>query len=92
MTAKAYKIPGGETTDSAHEVKQAWSNLPFVWHLDQHNGNQRLRTLSEEKAKQINEDYEFLKDHKPQRTTVNTRNWNGKRNGNGHGNEGNKRK
>jgi hypothetical protein len=51
---------------SQAEIKQAYRDLAVVWHPDRFGDNPRLREKAEEKLKQINAAYEFLKSAQPQ--------------------------
>lgn len=56
-----YQILGIEPGASQAEIKQAYRDLAQVWHPDRFVDNPRLREKAEEKLKQINAAYEFLK-------------------------------
>lgn len=43
------------------ELKEAYRDLLHVWHPDKHNQNERLRIKAEQKIKEINNAYIFLK-------------------------------
>ena len=43
------------------EVNQAYRDMVNVWHPDRFEGNPRLQKKAEEKMKEINEAYEYLK-------------------------------
>ena len=64
---EAYKTLGIEVGATEQEIHQAWLDLLFVWHPDRYNGNHRLRTLMEEKTKEINEAYERIKEGRYER-------------------------
>lgn len=64
---EAYKTLGIEAGATEQEIHQAWRDHLFVWHPDRHNGNHRLRTLMEEKTKEINEAYERIKERRYER-------------------------
>ncbi|HEY9749723.1 MAG TPA: GUN4 domain-containing protein [Allocoleopsis sp.] len=51
---------------SQAEIKQAYRDLALVWHPDRFADNPRLREKAEEKLKQINAAYNFLKSTQPQ--------------------------
>ena len=65
---EAYKTLGIEAGATEQEIHQAWRDHLFVWHPDRHNGNHRLRTLMEEKTKEINEAYERIKEGRYERS------------------------
>ena len=46
---------------SQEEVNQAYRDLVNVWHPDRFADNQRLQKKAEEKLKEINESYEYIK-------------------------------
>jgi hypothetical protein len=46
---------------SQEEVNQAYRDLVNVWHPDRFSDNQRLRKKGEEKLKEINASYEYIK-------------------------------
>ncbi|MGI0484495.1 GUN4 domain-containing protein [Pantanalinema rosaneae CENA516] len=48
------------------EIKQAYRDLALVWHPDRFIDNPKLRQKAEEKLKQINAAYEFLRSYQPQ--------------------------
>lgn len=43
------------------EINQAYRDLVNVWHPDRFANNQRLRKKAEEKLKEINASYEYIK-------------------------------
>ncbi len=61
-----YQILEIEPGASQSEIKQAYRDLAVVWHPDRFSDNPRLRKKAEEKLKQINAAYEFLKSAQPQ--------------------------
>src|SRR5271157_1054404 len=52
---------GLEPGASREEVNQAYRDLVNVWHPDRFTTNQRLRKKAEEKLKEINASYEYIK-------------------------------
>jgi DnaJ-domain-containing protein 1 len=46
---------------SQEEVNQAYRDLVNVWHPDRFMGNPRLQKKAEEKVKEINAAYEYIK-------------------------------
>ncbi|NJL40033.1 MAG: DnaJ domain-containing protein [Leptolyngbyaceae cyanobacterium RM2_2_4] len=48
---------------SKHEVKQAYKDLIVVWHPDRFTHNPRLQQKAQEKVKEINAAYTFLKSY-----------------------------
>ena len=46
---------------SQEEVNQAYRDLANVWHPDRFAGNPRLQKKAEEKLKEINAAYEYIK-------------------------------
>lgn len=58
---KCCEILGVSAGASPLEVKQAYRDLAKVWHPDRFQDNDRLRKRAEEKLKQINDAYEYLK-------------------------------
>jgi hypothetical protein len=65
-----YQILEIEPGASQTEVKQAYRDLTLVWHPDRFFDNPRLRLKAEEKLKQLNSAYSFLKAYQPQATQV----------------------
>ncbi|MBD2067488.1 GUN4 domain-containing protein [Leptolyngbya sp. FACHB-671] len=61
-----YRILEIEPGASKDDVKQAYKDLAKVWHPDRFSNDLRLQQKAEEKLKQINSAYEFLKSYKPQ--------------------------
>jgi len=69
MTMEAniyYQILEIEPGASQDEVKQAYKDLAKVWHPDRFADDPRLQKKAEEKLKQINAAYEFLKSYQSQ--------------------------
>ena len=60
-----YEILEIELGASQNEIKQAYKDLVKVWHPDRFADNPRLQNKAEEKLKQINTAYEFLKSYQP---------------------------
>jgi len=63
-----YKVLEVEPGASQNEIKQAYKDLAKVWHPDRFTDNPRLQQKAEEKLKQINTAYEFLKSYQPHLT------------------------
>jgi hypothetical protein len=61
-----YQVLEIEPGASQAEIKQAYRDLTLVWHPDRFFNHPRLRQKAEEKLKQINFAYEFLKSYQPQ--------------------------
>ncbi|AAK78625.1 curved DNA-binding protein CbpA [Clostridium acetobutylicum] len=64
-----YKVLGLNENASPDEIKKAYRELAKKYHPDQY-GNNPLKTLAEEKMREINEAYDFLM-KKSQNTTYN---------------------
>jgi hypothetical protein len=65
-----YQVLGIKPGASQAEIKQAYRDLALVWHPDRFVDNPRLQEKAEEKLKQINAAYEFLKSAQPQNPQV----------------------
>lgn len=66
MSVRKYcEILGVSAGASAQDVKQAYRDLAKVWHPDRFQDSDRLRKRAEEKLKQINDAYEYLKNGVP---------------------------
>jgi GUN4-like/DnaJ domain len=63
-----YQVLELEIGASQDDIKQAYKDLAKVWHPDRFVDNRRLQQKAEEKLKQINTAYEFLKSYQPQVT------------------------
>jgi hypothetical protein len=63
-----YQVLEIEAGASQDDIKQAYKDLAKVWHPDRFSDNPRLQQKAEEKMKQINAAYEFLKSYQPQTT------------------------
>ena len=55
------EILGLKPGASEEEVNQAYRDLVNVWHPDRFTDNQRLQKKAEEKLKEINAAYEYIK-------------------------------
>ena len=55
------EILGLKPGASEEEVNQAYRDLVNVWHPDRFADNQRLQKKAEEKLKEINASYEYIK-------------------------------
>jgi len=55
------EILGLKPSASQEEVNQAYRDLVNVWHPDRFVGNPRLQKKAEEKVKEINAAYEYIK-------------------------------
>jgi hypothetical protein len=61
-----YQILEIEPGASKDDIRQAYRDLVKVWHPDRFLDDLRLQRKAEEKLKQINAAYEFLKSYQPQ--------------------------
>ena len=59
--SRCAEILGLKPNASQEEVNQAYRDLANVWHPDRFVGNPRLQKKAEEKIKEINAAYEFIK-------------------------------
>jgi preprotein translocase subunit Sec63 len=58
---RCIEILGLKRGASQEEVNQAYRDLVNVWHPDRFVGNPRLEKKAEEKVKEINAAYEYIK-------------------------------
>ena len=58
---RCIEILGLKPGASQEEVNQAYRDLANVWHPDRFVGNPRLQKKAEEKIKEINAAYEYVK-------------------------------
>ncbi len=58
---RSIEILGLKPGASQEEVNQAYRDLVNVWHPDRFVGNPRLEKKAEEKVKEINAAYEYIK-------------------------------
>ena len=58
---RCIEILGLKPNASQEEVNQAYRDLVNVWHPDRFAGNPRLQKKAEEKVKEINAAYEYIK-------------------------------
>ena len=58
---RSIEILGLKLGASQEEVNQAYRDLVNVWHPDRFVGNPRLQKKAEEKVKEINAAYEYIK-------------------------------
>jgi DnaJ-domain-containing protein 1 len=58
---RCIEILGLKSGASQEEVNQAYKDLVNVWHPDRFVGNPRLQKKAEEKVKEINAAYEYIK-------------------------------
>jgi len=58
---RCIEILGLKPGASQEEVNQAYRDLVNVWHPDRFMGNPRLEKKAEEKVKEINAAYEYIK-------------------------------
>jgi curved DNA-binding protein CbpA len=59
--SRCIEILGLKRNASEEEVNQAYRDLANVWHPDRFVGNPRLQKKAEEKLKEINAAYEYIK-------------------------------
>jgi len=59
--SRCTEILGLKPGASQEEVSQAYRDLVNVWHPDRFVGNPRLQKKAEEKVKEINGAYEYIK-------------------------------
>jgi len=59
--SRCIEILGLKPNASHEEVNQAYRDLANVWHPDRFVGNPRLQKKAEEKLKEINAAYEYVK-------------------------------
>ena len=59
--SRCIEILGLKSGASQEEVNQAHRDLVNVWHPDRFVGNPRLQKKAEEKSKEINAAYEYIK-------------------------------
>jgi DnaJ-domain-containing protein 1 len=59
--SRCIEILGLKSGASQEEVNQAYRDLVNVWHPDRFVGNPRLQKKAEEKVKEINAAYEYIK-------------------------------
>ena len=59
--SRCIEILGLKPDASQEEVNQAYRDLVNVWHPDRFVGNPRLQKKAEEKLKEINAAYEYIK-------------------------------
>ncbi len=60
---RCFGILGLKPGASQEEVAQAYRDLVNVWHPDRFVGNPRLQEKAEEKTKEINVAYEYIKSY-----------------------------
>ncbi len=58
---KHYRTLGIEPGASLKEIKEAYRDLASVWHPDRFTNNSRLQEKAQEKLKEINASYEYLR-------------------------------
>jgi len=59
--SRCIEVLGLKPNASEEEVNQAYRDLANVWHPDRFVGNPRLQKKAEEKLKEINVAYEYIK-------------------------------
>ena len=59
--SRCIEILGLKPSASQEEVNQAYRDLVNVWHPDRFANNLRLQKKAEEKLKEINEAYEYIR-------------------------------
>lgn len=62
---KHYRTLGIEPGASLKEIKEAYRDLASVWHPDRFINNPRLQEKAQEKLKEINAAYEYLRTYPP---------------------------
>jgi|GEM_PF-3466270 hypothetical protein len=65
-----YRALGVSPGASAKELRRAYLRLVKRWHPDQFAGESRSHFIAQEKLKEINEAYTFLKEYRPGQTHV----------------------
>lgn len=60
-----YAVLGLRPGASADELRRTWIKLVKQWHPDRFARNPRLQVFAQEKLKEINEAYTFLRDYNP---------------------------
>ncbi len=60
-----YAVLGLRPGASAEELRRTWIKLVKQWHPDRFSRNPRLQVFAQEKLKEINEAYTFLRDYNP---------------------------
>lgn len=60
-----YRALGLQPGASASEVRRAYLRLVKQWHPDRYARDSRAQSVAQEKVKEINEAYAFLRDYKP---------------------------
>ena len=65
--SRCIEILGLKPNASQEEVNQAHRDLVNVWHPDRFAGNPRLQKKAEEKVKEINAAYEYIKSFQSKR-------------------------
>lgn len=60
-----YAVLGLSPGVSAEELRRTWIRLVRQWHPDRYARNPRLQAFAQEKLKEINEAYTFLRDYDP---------------------------
>lgn len=63
-----YRALGLQPGASTKDVRRAYLQLVKQWHPDRFQQNSRKEFLAQEKLKEINEAYSFLKDYRPGQT------------------------
>jgi curved DNA-binding protein CbpA len=70
--AHYYEILGLKPNASPDEIKQAYRDLVKVWHPDRFASDSRLQGKAQERLKEINEAYEWLRNLGPSASRVST--------------------
>jgi hypothetical protein len=65
-----YRALGLQAGASAPDLRRAYLRLVKEWHPDRFQQNARKQALAQEKLKEINEAYSFLKDYRPGETDI----------------------
>lgn len=70
-----YRALGLQPGASAKEMRRAYLRLVKQWHPDQFPGESRSHFIAQERLKEINEAYSFLRDYRPGETPHGSYSW-----------------